>query len=437
MTEQMTEKQNDKKTSVISSYINHLRAFRPNARLYLLSIIAFGIAGGISQVLFNFYVLSLSYNEAFLGNLVTIRSGISLIVALPMGYLTDRIGRKESFLIGNIGYGVSIALMLLFPSTGMIIAMNFVQGLAQSLSGIASGPFLMENSGNEERTYLFSYSSGIRMVATSVGEWVGGYLPGVFAGVLLVDKMSTTAYSFSLWTVVIMAGVSAIPLFLISRHLQEQGTRSSFAPISYMREHPGHLSKLIVPSLIISVGAGMIMPFMNVFFRNVHHQSDASIGTIFAWGSLAMAVGLMIAPALAEKFGKIQVVIASQALSIPFLIILGFSPWFGFSLFAYYIRTALMNMSGPIYSTFVLEQVKPEARAMVSSLTTMASNFGWAFSPTLSGILQVRYGFKPPFVITIVLYSIAVLAYYLWFWKGREMPGKRGDVLATEPEESV
>ena len=50
------------------------------------------------------------------------------------------------------------------------------------------------------------------------------------------------------------------------------------------------------------------MPFMNVFFPmciiRVMVQSES-----FAWGSLAMGVGLLIAPALAERFGKIRVVV--------------------------------------------------------------------------------------------------------------------------------
>ena len=113
-------------------------------------------------------------------------------------------------------------------------------------------------------------------------------------------------------------------------------------------KNPGLLGKLILPSLVISVGAGMVMPFMNVFFRNVHSQSDTAIGVIFAWGSLAMGIGLVVAPALAERFGKIQVVTATQALSIPFLALLGFAPWFEVSVVAYYIRLTLMNMSGQI-----------------------------------------------------------------------------------------
>jgi dipeptide/tripeptide permease len=50
----------------------------------------------------------------------------------------------------------------------------------------------------------------------------------------------------------------------------------------------------------------------------------------------------------------------------------------------------------------------------------MAWNFGWAFSPTISGWLQVRYGFGPAFLGTIILYTIAVGMYWAFFWRKRE-----------------
>jgi MFS family permease len=157
------------------------------------------------------------------------------------------------------------------------------------------------------------------------------------------------------------------------------------------------------------------MPFMNLFYRVVYGQPDPVIGTLFAWGSLAMGVGLLAAPALADRFGKIQVVVVSQALSVPFLILMGFSPWFWLSAGAYYVRVSLMNLSNPVYQTFVMESVDPEARATVASLTSMAWSFGWAFSPTISGELQVAYGFGPPFIGTILLYSIAIVMYWVFF----------------------
>jgi dipeptide/tripeptide permease len=47
----------------------------------------------------------------------------------------------------------------------------------------------------------------------------------------------------------------------------------------------------------------------------------------------------------------------------------------------------------------------------------MSWNFGWAFSPMVSGWLQVRYGFAPPFALTILLYTLSVALYWAFFWK--------------------
>jgi MFS family permease len=419
------------KAPALRVYLERLRAFSPNARLYLVSIMIFGAAMGINQLLFNFYVLSLGFNEAVLGNLVTARSAASLVAALPMGYLTDRIGRKNAFIAGTAAVALSSLMMVVFPSVAVFTSMNLLLGVAQSLSAVAMGPFLMENSGEKERTYLFSYASGLRMTATSIGEWMGGTLPAMFASMVGVSAVSPQAYQWALGAMVLLTLLSLLPNLLMTENRQPQASRAVFAPVSYMKNNPGKLGKLIIPSLIISIGAGMIMPFMNVFFRTVHHQTDAAIGVLFAWGSLAMGIGLMIAPALAEKFGKIEIVVATQALSIPFLALLGFSPWFGVSLAAYYIRLTLMNMSGPVYSTFVLERVDPNSRAMVASLTNMASTFGWAFSPTISGYLQLNYGFGPAFLVTIVTYILATWMYFAWFWRKAPKPGS---ALAAEPE---
>ena len=165
------------------------------------------------------------------------------------------------------------------------------------------------------------------------------------------------------------------------------------------------------------------MRFMNVYFREAHLRPDHVIGTLFAWGSLAMAVGLMIAPPIAERIGKIQLVVVTQALSIPFLIILGFSPWFWMAAAAYFVRLSLMNMSGPVYQTFVMEQVDASARATVASLVSMSWNFGWVFSPMISGWVQVNLGFGPVFLGTISLYSLAILMTWAFFW--RKSPGAK------------
>lgn len=412
----------------IAEYVSRLKAFRPNARLFLLSIIITGMAMGVFRLLFNFYVLSLGFDEALLGSLVTANSLTALLVALPAGYLADLLGRKTSLLTAGAAMSLAVAAMVLWPALPTLYACNILFGIAQSLAGVTTSPFLMENSGEEERTYLFSFSAGLQMAAASAGNWIGGYLPGWVAQARGVNPLSSLAYGEALLWTAGLSAVSLIPLVLLRTPRLSRSERSVFAPIAYAIEHPMGLSKLIAPMLITSIGAGLLMPFMNVFFRQVHGQPDAVIGTMFAWGSLAMGAGLLVAPPLAERMGKIQLVVISQALSIPFLIVLGFAPWFGVSAAAYYVRLALMNMSGPVYQTFVMENVEASARATVASLVSMSWNFGWAFSPTISGWLQVRYGFGPPFLATTFLYTVAVVLYWAFFWPRDRTPPTTDDL---------
>lgn len=402
--------------NVIHTYWMRVKQFSPNARLFLASIILTGAALGIYRLLFNFYVLSLNMDANVVGQLTSTNSMTALILAVPMGYLADILGRKKAFIIGGLAVCLSITGMVLWPFKGILFAMSILSGAAQGLSAVTMSPFLLENSGPEERTYLFSLASGAQMTASFVGNSIGGNLPTWIAARQNLLPTSSAAYAGAMAIVALVALVGLAPFFLMKMPRLKRSERALFAPFAYASKEPKMLGKLILPMLVTSIGAGLLMPFMNVFFRVVYHQPDPVIGNIMAWGALAMGIGLVIAPPIAERMGKIQLVVVTQGLSIPFLAVLGFAPWFWLSGIAFYVRIALMNMSGPVYQTFVMERVEPEARATVASLVSMANSFGWAFSPSISGWLQVKYGFGPVFVGVLVLYTISVYLYWKFFW---------------------
>src|SRR4030065_1427317 len=227
----------------IKDYGDHLVAFRPNARLSLIYGIIAGIAIGIFRLLFNFYVLSLGFDEKLLGNLVTTSSITALVFALPMGYLADILGRKLSLLLSGALICLTVGMMVLWPVAAILYAMNILSGVAQSLAGVTMSPFLMENSSERERTYLFSMSSGLQMVSASVGNWIGGYLPTWVAGMRNVDPVSSPAYGGSILVVAIALAVSILPLFMIRMPRIEHTDKTVFAPISYAAKHPKKLAK--------------------------------------------------------------------------------------------------------------------------------------------------------------------------------------------------
>ena len=112
----------------LNDYLSKITLFQYNARLYLVNVIISGVSMGVFRLLFNFYILSLGFNEVLMCRLITTRSLTALIVALPMGYLADVIGRKRSLLICGLLTCLSIICMVLWPTIFVFYALNVVMG---------------------------------------------------------------------------------------------------------------------------------------------------------------------------------------------------------------------------------------------------------------------------------------------------------------------
>ncbi|MEJ2302500.1 MAG: hypothetical protein P8Y14_13325 [Anaerolineales bacterium] len=85
---------------------------------------------------------------------------------------------------------------------------------------------------------------------------------------------------------------------------------------------------------------------------------------------------------------------------------------------AYIFRLALMNLSNPIYQTFVLEHVPESTQALAMSLNSLSFQFGWFVMPQLSGWLQVSLGalgFVPIFFTVAFFYVTAIAVEWAFF----------------------
>lgn len=395
-------------------YFQRMHQFQANARRYLFSVVLTGAAMGIYNLLFNFFVLSLGYNEVFIGKLVSLNHVSIMIVAVLSGLFLSRMKRKWVLFGGIFSTALSVVAMVLLPERWVILAMSALFGGSQCLIRISIAPFLMESSGKEERTYLFSTAFALQMAATFAGNWAGGRLPGwlVQAGLAINAE---TGYRTALGIMVVLTLMGLIPILRIRPQPNMQKEITAKLVLPYMVKHSHELGKLMIPVLATSLGAGLIMPFMNVFFRHIHHQSDEMIGLLFAFGSLAMGIGMVAAPPLAEKLGKVQLFALSRGLSLPFLVVLGLSPWFGLAALAYNARIMLMNMAGPVYQNFVMEEVEPHLRPVAASMLTVFGSLGWGVSSMISGWLQVNYGFGPAFVGAGIGYALGVFSSW-WFF---------------------
>ena len=396
--------------------------------MILLYSVLIGLMQGVFRLLFNFYVLSLGeYDEQFLGLLTSVASLSALLTALPVVYLVGRFSSKRLMLSLELLRLLAFIGLLLYPYRVVLIGFNIIYGIINSTRQVVVAPFLMENTSEEERQYVFSLYFGMATFAQFFGNMIGGMLPtwlGDLAGALPTDTLS---YQLTLCVMIVISTMGMIPIIFISaRKSKIKSGKKVEMPWTLLRQYGRMLFKLILPELIIGLGAGMLMPFMNIYYRNVFGQSDAIIGYVFASGALAMGLAQIIAPIFVDRFGKINIMVITRSLSIPFLLTLAFAAWIiprgGDATFwfvaawaAYLIRTSLMNLNNPIYQTFILEHVPVHVQALAISMLGLSFRVGWTISPQISGWIQVRYGFVPVVLITAGLYVIGITVLWIFF----------------------
>ena len=395
----------------VRRYLGKLRSFSPNARLYLLSTIVTGLSFSIYMLIFNLYIDASGYSRSFLGELQSMPHLIALFGTLPAGVLVDRIGRKRALLAASIAWTLAYVGIVVAPGQWWLRLSMVTFGLAQSLRMVSMAPFMMENSTEEERDTLFSASFGLQTLVGFVGTFVGGYLPTLFGNILSVDIESAPAYAGTLAVTAAMSALGVLPVFLI----EEKAPAPDAAVRSILPwRNLGNLAmagRIFLPNIIISMGAAILIPYMNLFFKETFPISDALLGTIFSVSSVITGVATLASPLLADRWGRIRSLVLTQLVSIPFLLLIGFSGMFWIAAGAFWVRAALMNMGNPLYSAFAMQQFTERERATVSGLMGMSWNIGWTLGPYLSGYMQEHpdIGFKPIFLVTCTLYIIASL----------------------------
>jgi len=140
---------------------------------------------------------------------------------------------------------------------------------------------------------------------------MAGFLPGRLGALFGAGPTDTLSYQLALGSMVALSALAIIPLFFIRRTAAPTGPPPEL-PWVQLRHDWRLFAIILLPSLIIGLGAGLMQPFMNVYFRNVYQKPDAAIGVVFALGGLAMAVAFFLGPPLADRLGKIQTVMLTH-----------------------------------------------------------------------------------------------------------------------------
>ena len=396
----------------IAEYREAARRFSRPARMFLLSTSLTWMAHGLNSVLFNLYLTAGGFRESFVGHTISFNALGVALVALPAGVLADRWGRRRCIVLGVVLEGAALAARASMLSPGVITGASFLVGAGQALCAIAAAPFITDHSSARERTHLFSAFFSIELLAAVAGSMIGGWTPPFLLHVPAGPAMGLlVAYRITLLIGAALALVAAVPMAFLG-DVRE-------AVIVHTREATGKAARALAPlavnAFLIGAGAGLVIPFMNLYFAVRFQCSSAQIGVFFSIAAVTTAIAAALGPALARRFGKLRTATAMELLSLPFLVTLGAERRLEVAVAAFWLRATLMQAGTPLIHAFVMEALPSSLRARASSLINTVWNGGWAVSATLSGLIIQRFGYAVPFYITAVLYAVAAFYFYFSF----------------------
>ena len=205
-----------------------------------------------------------------------------------------------------------------------------------------------------------------------------------------------------------LAGAFARILAPLARRMPE--------PWRSVLAEPLALLLLLLPPLVISFGAALLIPYLNIFFVERYAAGNSTLGLVFALSDLAAGLAMLAAPLLAARLGKIGAIALTQLLSIPFLLLVGFAPGLLVAGAALVLRSGLFNLGVPLYDAFAMERSRPAVRPVAIGLVNGAYAAGYLVAPTISTSVQQGAGFAPLFIATACCYGVAALLMLALFY---------------------
>jgi MFS family permease len=410
--------------------------YHPDARLILVTTLVTGAAVSLWWIDFNLYLAALGFSTATIGVVSTIASLAGALIAFPASAASDRVGRRVVLLAAVAAGVVALVGLLASELLAVVIVSAALWTMGFNAFQVVIAPYLTERSTPDHRNELFAVQFAIQnltnigaailggIVATAVAAWLGFPAggPGVYRVILIL-----------------MLALSVLGLVIVSRladdrpaRLQRDRLRTLGEPAAFPADprrsrtllgitirDRGRFIRLVFPGFLISIGAGQVIPFLNVFVQGKFGLDLAQLNAVFALTSLGTVLAILAQPRLARRFGQITSVVLVQAASIPFLVVLGFSPILWTVIAAMTVRNSLMNAGNPIFNAFAMEQVAPVERASLAAAMSVLWQVGWVIGGTWYALLQATLGFDAGYAVNfltiIALYTAATVLYWTWF----------------------
>ncbi len=360
-------------------------------------------------LLANFYMSKHGFTDAKIAELLSLRFLVVLLLSLPLGFVLRSMPLlpllRGAAVAAPIGYGLLLASVPAHHELGLYAA-NALIGISMSIFQVLVVPYIMRHEERAQQTDAIALSFS-NWSSTTFVLGLSFYLLNHGRAVPIEER--TLLLAFLLWAVLGL-GLLLRPLAderpIMLQSENDEGTRFEWALIA----------KVLAPSAIIGIGAGLSIPFISLFFRNAFHMGYENFALVSSLTTFFVSLGSIYGPTLQKRYGYRIAIIGTQSLAIVALAFLGISDLFAPARWAlalaigcYVLRQPLMNMANPVISEWTMHQVGPRNRELTSALKQAIWAASWFSSSQIFRILRdAGLSYVWVFCSTAAIYALGV-----------------------------
>ena len=309
--------------------------------------------------------------------------GVTLLaVSVPMGAVSDRVGRKAPLVSGLAALALSTVLFAYADRLSWLFAARLAQGAADAVTWVVGLALLADLYGPSERGRVM----GIVMSGTSFGFVFGPSLGGWL--------YETGGMRLPFLAVAGLAAVAAAG-FLWMRLPSGHATREQI-PLRVVLRVPAVASCVGAVVVVASTGS-MLEPVVSLWLSSRMQLNPGRIGLVFGIAAIAHAALHPVYGRLADRWGGRRLTMLGLAATALVLPLLGRAWSFESAVGFYALQAAAMALvitPSLAYMGEATSQVGVESFGVAYGLYNFAWGIGLLAGPAIGGFAFERLGFE-------------------------------------------
>ena len=385
--------------SVVSALSGfRLREFNHNVKSFFLYGVLINAGMALFSLLFNLYLLRLSFQEDFIGQVAGMSPLASGLLALPVGMLSDRFGRKPFLVASGLLLAISQLGLSLATTPVALLALSFVGGVGTAFIWVNHVAFLSDNAHPTRRAEALVIWSALQVVIRMLLSLAGGFMPGIMGYFLGASTELPEPFRYSLFLGAACSLAAVLPLVRIPGRAgqpREQNRKPD-------ADDPGPPHWRVFAAIGTLSGTrgfavGLTFPFFNVFFEEELHLTPVAIGVTFFLSQVVSLPATFSAPTLLRRFGATRTILPTRAIGGSALGIMGSVISLPVAVLMFLVSRAAEVIDNPCDQYFSTQVLPRRYWARIQGFRVCGFQLLCFLGSVLGGMLIVDYGYGVAF----------------------------------------